>query len=124
MPAVEVENVLWMDDASLIRVLKALAHPKRFRMVQEIAAQGELSCGALGGCVELGQPTTSHHLKILTDAGILVVRREAQHGLVTVNREVLEEVVGSLPERLAGAAKGRGGGRRAAGGAVKRKVRR
>src|SRR5262245_10230827 len=111
-----------MDDVALIRVLKALAHPKRFRMVQEIAAQGELSCGALGGCVELGQPTTSHHLKILTDAGILAVRREAQHGLVTVNREVLEEVVGTLPERLAGAAPKARGGRRAA--AAKRKARR
>jgi DNA-binding transcriptional ArsR family regulator len=94
------ENHRWMDDVTLIRALKALAHPKRFRMVQEIAAAGELSCGAVGGCVELGQPTTSHHLKILTDAGILVVRREAQHGLVTLNREVLDEVVGLLPARL------------------------
>jgi ArsR family transcriptional regulator len=89
-----------MDDSALIRVLKALAHPTRFRMVQEIAAAGELSCGAVGGCVPIAQPTTSHHLRILADAGILIVRREGQLGLITVNRELVDEVASLLPTRL------------------------
>ena len=37
-----------MDDDRLVRVLRALADPKRFRMVQELAQAGELCCGDLG----------------------------------------------------------------------------
>jgi DNA-binding transcriptional ArsR family regulator len=111
---------LAMDDQALIRVLKALGHPTRFRMVQEIATTGELSCGQLGGCVEAGQPTVSHHLKILTDAGVLTVRRDGQFVRVSVNRELVEHVLGSLPAKLCGPAPSkprslRGGPRKAAG---------
>jgi ArsR family transcriptional regulator, arsenate/arsenite/antimonite-responsive transcriptional repressor len=91
-----------MDDGKLVRVLKALADPKRFRMVQEIAAAGELSCGRLGDKFDLSQPTVSHHIKILSEAGVLAMRREAQHGFVSVNQKLLDEVLGLLPRRLRG----------------------
>ena len=89
-----------MDDGELVRVLKALAHPKRFRMVQEIALAGELSCGEIAERFPVTQPTISHHLKILTDAGVLHVRRAGQHGFTSVNRELVERALGALPERL------------------------
>jgi ArsR family transcriptional regulator len=82
-------------------VLKALAHPRRFRMVQEIVAAGELSCGQVGEKFPLSQPTVSHHLKILTDAGVIVARREGQHAYISVDRRLLQEVGGLLPARLA-----------------------
>jgi ArsR family transcriptional regulator len=93
-----------MDDANLVRVLKALADPKRFKMVRDITAAGELSCGQVGERFPLAQPTISHHLKILTDAGLLVCRREAQHAFISVNRALLDRVLGLLPERLDGGA--------------------
>jgi ArsR family transcriptional regulator len=89
-----------MDDDELVRVLKALAHPKRFRMVQEIAGAGELSCGAIGEYFPVAQPTISHHLKILTDAGVLLVKREGQHGFCSLNRELIARAVALLPGRL------------------------
>ena len=89
-----------MDDERLVRVLKALADPKRFRMVQEIAAAGELGCGRLGERFALSQPTVSHHLKILNDAGILLVRQDAQHHLLSVDARLLAEVAALLPARL------------------------
>ena len=63
-----------MDDLRLVKVMKALADPKRFRMLQQIAAAGELSCGEVGAKFALSQPAISHHLKILNDAGWLVLR--------------------------------------------------
>src|SRR5437762_12688706 len=90
-----------MTDSALLRVLKALAHPIRFRMVQEIAAAVELSCGEIGDRFDLAQPTISHHLKILHDAGVLLVRREAQHGFVSVNRPLVSAALERLPDRLA-----------------------
>lgn len=89
-----------MDDGELVRVLKALAHPKRFRMVQEIAAAGELSCGQIAERFPVAQPTISHHLKILTDAGVLEMRREGQHGFCSVNRDLIARALTVLPGRL------------------------
>lgn len=57
----------------LARLLKALADPTRLRLVSLIAAQEnrEACVCDLTEPVGLGQPTVSHHLKILVDAGIL-----------------------------------------------------
>lgn len=89
-----------MDDQKLVRVLKALADKSRFRMVQEIAAAGELSCGQVGERFDLTQPTVSHHLKILADAEVLLVRRERQHAIISVNQNLLDQAASLLPRRL------------------------
>jgi ArsR family transcriptional regulator len=94
-----------MNDAQLVRVLKALADPKRFKMVQEIAAKGEVSCGRLGERFSLSQPTISHHLKLLSDAGIVIFRREAQQHLLAVDSALLNEVAALLPAKLKTASK-------------------
>jgi ArsR family transcriptional regulator len=88
------------DEATLVRVLKAVGHPKRFRMIQEIGAAGELSCGQIGECFDLSQPTISHHLKILVDAGVLVVREAGQHRFVSVNLPLIKDVGRLLPGYL------------------------
>jgi ArsR family transcriptional regulator, arsenate/arsenite/antimonite-responsive transcriptional repressor len=56
----------------LARVLKALADPTRLRLVSMVAARegGEACVCELTGPLGLTQPTISHHLKILVDAGI------------------------------------------------------
>jgi ArsR family transcriptional regulator len=89
-----------VDDQRVIRILKALSDANRFRMVREIAAAGTLGCGQVGERFALGQPTVSHHLKVLADAGILVVRREGQHAIISVDSLLLDEVVALLPARL------------------------
>ena len=93
-----------MEDAKLIRVLKALAHPQRFKMIQEIAAAGELSCGEVQDVCPMSQPTASHHLRILLEAGLLVQRQDGNHRFTSVNRALLAEVSTLLPQRAAGAA--------------------
>ncbi len=86
-----------MDDRALVCALRALGDAKRFRMVQEIAAAGELSCGQIVERFDLSQPTVSHHLKILVDAGLLVVRQEAKHHFVSVNPAFVKQVAEQLP---------------------------
>jgi ArsR family transcriptional regulator len=58
--------------AGLARMLKALADPTRLRLVSLVAAceDGEACVCDLTGPPGLTQPTISHHLKILVDAGI------------------------------------------------------
>jgi len=59
--------------AELARVLKALADPTRLRLVSMVAAHdgGEACVCDLTDPLGLTQPTISHHLKVLVDAGIL-----------------------------------------------------
>ena len=58
---------------SLAASLKALADPTRLRLVSLVAAHPdhEACVCDLTAPVGLSQPTVSHHLKVLVDAGIL-----------------------------------------------------
>jgi len=57
----------------LARSLKALADPARLRLISIIAAsEGQEACVCdLTEPLNVGQPTVSHHLKVLTDAGFV-----------------------------------------------------
>jgi ArsR family transcriptional regulator, arsenate/arsenite/antimonite-responsive transcriptional repressor len=58
----------------LARGFKALADPARLRLISLIAAHqgGEACVCELTDPIGLSQPTVSHHLKILVDAGVLI----------------------------------------------------
>jgi ArsR family transcriptional regulator len=54
-------------------LLKALADPVRLRLMSLVASHpgGEACVCDLTGAFDLSQPTISHHLKVLHDAGLL-----------------------------------------------------
>ncbi len=90
-----------LDDRELVQVLKSLADPSRLKMIQEIASAGELSCGQIAEHFDVSQPTISHHLKILQEAGVLISRQEGKHHFISVNHALLGKVAGLIPVRLA-----------------------
>jgi ArsR family transcriptional regulator, arsenate/arsenite/antimonite-responsive transcriptional repressor len=57
----------------LARSLKALADPARLRLLSIIAAsEGDEACVCdLTDALDIGQPTVSHHLRVLADAGFI-----------------------------------------------------
>lgn len=59
--------------AELARVFKALGDPARVKLFSLIAASeaGEMCICDLTGPVGLSQPTVSHHMKLLGDAGLV-----------------------------------------------------
>src|SRR5690348_7701892 len=59
--------------AGLAQVFKALADPVRLRLVSLIGAHqgGEVCVCELTEAFDLTQPTISHHLKVLREAGII-----------------------------------------------------
>ena len=61
------------DEArDLAEMFKAIADPVRLRLLSLIAAHPSGACACdLVAPVERSQPTVSHHLKVLADAGIL-----------------------------------------------------
>lgn len=69
-----VREVLPRQQADdLARSLKAIADPARLRILSMVAAHedGEACVCDLTEPLGLSQPTVSHHLKVLTDAGFL-----------------------------------------------------
>lgn len=61
------------DAQESARILKALSDPNRLRLLSIVKAgdAGEACVCDLTEPLDLGQPTVSHHLKILVDAGLL-----------------------------------------------------
>lgn len=77
------------DAQKYAALFKVLSDPVRLKLLSEIftAQCGPLSVNDLVSRTSLSQPTVSHHLKLLTDAGLL---RKVRVGR-TVTHEVVAE---------------------------------
>ena len=91
-----------MTSPQLIKMTKALADPTRFRLLQTIAGSGETSCGELVRQFPVAQATISRHLKILTEAGLVEVRREGQFNYYRMLHEMLDQYHQALDAALRG----------------------
>jgi ArsR family transcriptional regulator, arsenate/arsenite/antimonite-responsive transcriptional repressor len=86
----------------LARMLKALADPTRLRLVSMVAARegGEACVCDLTEPLGLTQPTISHHLKILVDAGIFTRDKRgvwAYYALVPAALDALAAILAAAP---------------------------
>ena len=70
---------------------EVLAEPTR-RRILDLLQPGEQSVGALVGQLRLSQPGVSKHLRVLRDAGLVSVRRDAQRRWYRIRPEPLAEV--------------------------------
>ena len=75
----------------IAKIAKALADKTRVRILQEIAKRGSITCGDAEDIASLSQPTCSHHIKVLIDAGILIAEKNGRHVTITVNKKALDE---------------------------------
>lgn len=84
----------------LARTFKALADPTRVQLLAIVAAQkGHEACVCdLTGPVGLSQPTVSHHLKILVDAGLLTREQRGRWAYYSLVPGALARVAESLTE--------------------------
>jgi len=57
-----------MDD---VTILQALAEPTRLAIVRQLASSGEVCACDFTDCCNVSQPTVSHHLKVLREAGVV-----------------------------------------------------
>ena len=82
------------DAARLAQVLKALADPSRLQVISLIrtAPGGEVCVADLVAGLGLSQPTVSHHLRLLHEAGVLRRVRRASWVWYSVADERVDEV--------------------------------
>ena len=92
----------------LARVFKALGDPARVRLLSLIAAgdNGEACVCDLTAPVGLSQPTVSHHMKLLADAGLVTREQRGRWAYYRVVDEALVAVGQSLAAVTASAAAG------------------
>lgn len=79
-------------------VLRALADERRLAVVASLAEGGETcACELLEG-LGIGQPTLSHHMKLLTECGLVSARKDGRWLRYTLDRERISALGDALKE--------------------------
>ncbi len=72
-------------------IWSALADPHRRAMLDALR-DGSCPVGELAGALGLSQPMTSKHLRVLRNAGLVLVRKQAQQRIYAVNPQRMAEI--------------------------------
>ena len=97
-PALVGEPIDETSAAGLARVFKALGDPVRLRLVSLIGARegGEVCVCDLTSAFDLSQPTISHHLKVLREAGLIESERRGTWVYYRLVPAALDRMAGLL----------------------------
>ena len=79
---------------------KAIADETRQKIMSECCCCW-ISVGDLAGKLEVTQPTVSHHLAILRDAGLVKIREEGKQTFYTLNQENIVMCCGQIMTKFA-----------------------
>jgi ArsR family transcriptional regulator len=79
-------------------IARALAEPRRFAMLQQIAREASMSCSALREQEHISPATISHHIKELQEAGLIGVEREGRCANLNLRRDVWEAYLRQLAD--------------------------
>lgn len=73
-----------------VAMLRAIAHPARFRIIKVLAERQACVCGDIVDELPLAQSTVSEHLKVLKDAGIVRGTIEGPNSCYCLEPQALE----------------------------------
>ena len=85
-----------------IRLLAALADPTRLAIVRQLAEDVETCACDFTSCCDVGQPTVSHHLRVLREAGIVTSERRGQWVFYRLAPETAQRLGGIARSLLPG----------------------
>ena len=95
------------ESQRIVTVFKALADSTRYEIFRLIASQNDSICVCnINLNFEVSQPTISHHLKVLREAGLITVSRRgtwAYYEVDPTSIDVLQRTVASFQPTLMGA---------------------
>ena len=87
-----------IDYVEYAKIFKALSDPKRLQII-DMLAEGELCACKIQEAFPVTQPTLSHDMKLLCDAGLVNPRREGKwthYSLNTLRMNQVYKTVGKL----------------------------
>jgi len=86
-----------LTDAQRADILKALADPRRFELLERIAKSNcPLGCSQALSAMPISPATLSHHIKELESAGLVEVRREGKYAFLSLRPGVLAALASGL----------------------------
>src|SRR5215207_6854589 len=86
-----------------IQLLAAIADPTRMEILRELAGAPEVCACDFTSCCDVSQPTISHHLKVLRDAGAVVSERRGNWVFYRIAPDLNERLGGILGGLVPGA---------------------
>ena len=78
----------------LVQVFRALGDPTRQRMLAVLEKAGELCVSEVARHFAMTQPSISHHLRILREAGLLTAHKRGKEVYYAINAEELSRCCG------------------------------
>src|ERR1700676_5067583 len=97
-----------MDRSEVEKISKALADETALKIFEAISASDRMNCGEIVSMRGVTPATVSHHIKILSEAGLIACRREGQF----VYSESVPETIAAYTRALAKIARGKKTARR------------
>lgn len=79
------------------KISKALGDMNRLKILHHISNKGGCGqCSDIQNVLDLAQPSVSHHVKILIEAGLIEQEKEGRHHKYTLNTGILNEYLNFL----------------------------
>ena len=91
-----------MNREQVERISKALGDQTRLLIFEAIASREQMNCGEVVSLQGVTPATVSHHLKTLSDAGLIECRRQGQFIYNKAIPETLDEYLRSLSALIRG----------------------
>jgi ArsR family transcriptional regulator, arsenate/arsenite/antimonite-responsive transcriptional repressor len=91
-----------MHRSEVEKISKALADETRLRIFEAVSASSHMTCGEIVSLRGVTPATVSHHLKILSEAGLIACRRQGQF----VYSQAVPETIAAYSRALAKIASG------------------
>jgi ArsR family transcriptional regulator len=83
------------DTVDVVAFAKAIADDTR-QQIMTLCCCRRMNVGDLAEAIGVTQPTASHHLAILRDAGLVTIAREGRETYYTLNQERISVCCGKL----------------------------
>lgn len=87
-----------MDTEEAARAFKALGDENRLRIMGIVAERGDVCACSLLDELEMTQPTLSHHMKLLKDAGLVKAKKEGRWMHYSLDSETTASLAALLRE--------------------------
>lgn len=77
------------------KIIKAIADPNRLKIIDILSCGEKCACDLLEA-FDFTQPTLSHHMKVLTECGLINCRKEGLWSHYSLNRSSCDRLILSL----------------------------